>query len=147
MLKFPRHNGSVLVVDDDEDFRLFVHGFLTCEGIPCTTADSVEEARQTLQSKQISLVLVDCVLRGEGSGMDLLAYCKRKFPLVPVIMMSGLPFGWRLEAALTGADGCLEKPFDATHLVRLVRQWLKQVDRTPKIFLPGRVEEVLTLVS
>ena len=147
MLKFPTHNGSVLVVDDDEDFRLFVHGFLTCEGISCTTADSVEEARQTLQSKKISLVLLDCVLRGVGNGMDLLAYCKRKFPLLPVIMMSGLPFGWRLEAALMGADACLEKPFDATHLVRSVRQWLNRDGRTPEVFFPGRIEEVLTLVS
>ncbi len=50
---------TVLVVDDEESTRSFLHSVLTAEGYDCQLADSLEQAEVLLRQIHIDLALVD----------------------------------------------------------------------------------------
>lgn len=139
--------GPVLVVDDEEGIRQLIGDVLDREGIPCVLAGSVEEALEALGNHRISLVLLDWGLRGgmDTSGAIVLEYCKERFPLLPVIVMSGMPIDVRTDATTKQADGFLAKPFSATLIVAHVNQWLNRIKRTSKSALPQRGEDIVPL--
>jgi DNA-binding NtrC family response regulator len=143
-----RHNdGQVLVVDDEEGIRQFIGDILDRDGIPCVLAGTVEEALEALGNHKISLTLLDWGLRGgmDTSGAVVLEYCKERFPMLPVIVMSGMPIDVRTDATTKQADGFLAKPFNATLIVAHVNQWLNRIKRTPKSALPERGEDIIPL--
>ena len=143
-----RHtDGHVLVVDDEEGIRQFIGDILDREGIPCVLAGSVEEALEALGNHKIALTLLDWGLRGgmDTSGADVLEYCKERFPLLPVIVMSGMPIDVRTDATTKQADGFLAKPFNATLIVAHVNQWLNRLKRTSKSALPECGEDIIPL--
>lgn len=139
--------GHVLVVDDEEGIRQLIGDVLDREGIPCVLAGSVEEALEALGNHRISLTLLDWGLRGgmDTSGAIVLEYCKERFPLLPVIVMSGMPIDVRTDATTKQADGFLAKPFNATLIVAHVNQWLNRIKCTSKCALPQRGEDIVPL--
>lgn len=145
--KKPQPEGLVLVVDDDEGIRQFIGDVLDREGIACVTASSVEEALDALGTNQISLTLLDWGLRGglDTSGAEVLKFCKERYPLMPVIVMSGMPIDVRTDATTRQADGFLAKPFNGTLIVAHVNQWLNRIQRTSKSSLPQRGEDIVPL--
>jgi DNA-binding NtrC family response regulator len=146
--KSVQSDGLVLVVDDDEGIRQFIGDVLDREGIPCATAGSVEEAIDALGNNKISLTLLDWGLRGglDTSGAEVLQFCKDRYPLMPVIVMSGMPIDVRTDATTKQADGFLAKPFNGTLIVAHVNQWLNRIRRTSKGSLPQRGEDIVPIV-
>ena len=140
-------DGLVLVVDDDEAIRQFIGDVLDREGIPCTTAASVEEAIEAVGNNKISLTLLDWGLRGglDTSGAEVLRFCKERYPLMPVVVMSGMPIDVRTDAATKQADGFLAKPFNGTLIVAHVKQWLNRLKRISKASLPQREWDIVPL--
>ena len=140
-------DGLVLIVDDEEAIRHFVGDVLDREGIPCATASSAEEAIEAVGNNKVSLTLLDWGLRGglDTSGAEVLQFCKERYPLMPVIVMSGMPIDVRTDATTKQADGYLAKPFNATLIVAHVNQWLNRLKRTSKYSLPQRGEEIVPL--
>jgi DNA-binding NtrC family response regulator len=145
--KTVQHDGLVLVVDDDEGIRQFIGDVLDREGIPCATAGSVEEAIEALGNNKISVTLLDWGLRGglDTSGAEVLQFCKERYPLMPVIVMSGMPIDVRTDATTKQADGFLAKPFNGTLIVAHVNQWLNRIRRTSKAALPQSGEDIVPL--
>ncbi len=142
-----QNDGLVLVVDDDEGIRQFIGDVLDREGIPCATASSVEEAIDALGNNKVSLTLLDWGLRGglDTSGAEVLQFCKERYPLMPVIVMSGMPIDVRTDATTKQADGFLAKPFNGTLIVAHVNQWLNRIKRTSKSSLPQNGEDIVPL--
>jgi DNA-binding NtrC family response regulator len=145
--KTPQSDSLVLVVDDDGGIRQFIGDVLDREGIACVTAGSVEEAIEALGNNKISLTLLDWGLRGglDTSGAEVLQFCKERYPLMPVIVMSGMPIDVRTDATTKQADGFLAKPFNGTLIVAHVNQWLNRIRRTSKGALPQRGEDIVPL--
>jgi len=137
----------VLVVDDDDGIRQFIGDVLDREGIPCVTAGSVEEAIEAVGNNRISLTLLDWGLRGglDTSGAEVLQFCKERYPMMPVIVMSGMPIDVRTDATTKQADGFLAKPFNGTLIVAHVNQWLNRIRRTSKGSLPQNGADIVRL--
>src|SRR5690349_2480389 len=112
----------ILIVEDDELMRQMVTSTCEVEGLASIAVATADEAVQILKSRKIALVLLDWGLRGamDTSGAAVLRFCKETDPLMPVIVMSGLPFDWRTDAATNRADGFLQKPFNSTLLIGTV---------------------------
>lgn len=142
-----QHDGLVLIVDDDEGIRQFIGDVLDREGIPCATAGSVEEAIEALGNNKVSLTLLDWGLRGglDTSGAEVLQFCKERYPVMPVIVMSGMPIDVRTDATTKQADGFLAKPFNGTLIVAHVNQWLNRLRRTSKNSLPQSGADIVPL--
>jgi two-component system nitrogen regulation response regulator GlnG len=81
-------SADVLVVDDDESMRNLLALRLQMLGHAPHTAASVEEAIALLETEHVDAVVSDRSMAG-GSGLDLLAYVRQRWPDLPFVLASG----------------------------------------------------------
>ena len=114
----PAGERLALVLEDEEDVRqtlceqLHQLGWLTLE-----TA-SGEEALQLLEaSPDIALLISDLMLPGALSGADVIHTARRRFPALPVLLISGQDLRPAQNPALPEVEW-LRKPFTRTQLAQ-----------------------------
>jgi two-component system response regulator AtoC len=102
---------QVLVVDDEENIRLFLHTLLEKKGYSVRTAASAERALELATEAVPDFLLCDVKLPGM-SGIDLCRDLRARLPQVTVIMMSAYgSVELALEAVRVGAYDYIGKPF------------------------------------
>ncbi len=79
---------NVLLVDDEKDFVEMLSLRLSETGERVTPAYSGKEGLDTLERKNIDVVILDIKMPGMD-GIETLREIKRRFPLVEVIMLTG----------------------------------------------------------
>ena len=122
---------TVLLVEDDDNFRKHIAQYLRSESFEIVEANSSVQACPLIRKGNISLVLLDWDLhrgaRGPedpSTGLEVLRTCHEVNPLLPVIVMSGEPFlDVRADSMEEGADCFLKKPFAFPMLSTLLRRW------------------------
>ncbi len=116
----------ICIVDDESSICSTVAGILKDEGYQTISFPDAESFWQRLDTLEPSLVLLDVWLPGID-GMQLLKRLNDRFPLLPIIMMSGHA---GIEAAVAaikaGAYDFLEKPLHLEVLLDKVASALKQ---------------------
>ncbi len=115
----------ICIVDDESSITATVAGILKDEGYQTIAFPDAESFWQRLDAIEPSLVLLDVWLPGID-GMQLLKRLHDRFPLLPIIMMSGHA---GIEAAVAaikaGAFDFLEKPLHLEVLLDKVASALK----------------------
>ena len=124
---------SILVIDDENDICEMVSEILKDEGYKTKIANNFDEAVQTIQNENISLILTDIWMNNNTkAGLEVLSWSKEYNSLIPVIMMSGHGnIETAMIAAKSGAFDFIEKPFKSERLLLLVEKALS--DRNLKI--------------
>jgi len=109
---------EVLVVDDNEDFRATVVDMLRDAGAAALGAASAEQALAALEARALPGVVLTDVCLGPGlDGLELQRAVHRRWPQVPVALMSGLSPEMLEQRSAWQADAVfLQKPFDAQAL-------------------------------
>ncbi len=79
---------KVLVVDDEERFRLTLAKLLTVIGLGVTTLGSGQEALEALQREPYDIIVLDVRMPGMN-GIETLAEIKKINPMVEVIILTG----------------------------------------------------------
>jgi len=79
---------NVLLVDDEKDFVEMLSLRLQEAGERVTPAYDGKECLETLEKKNIDVVILDIKMPGMD-GIETLREIKRKYPLVEVIMLTG----------------------------------------------------------
>ena len=110
-------NGSVLVVDDNDDFRLLVATILTADGFQVVTANSVGSALSCVRDHAISAVVSDYHMP-ELSGLDLYDGLRR-LGLSPFFILMSADAVILQHSA--GTIRQLRKPFSSKTLTSLLR--------------------------
>jgi CheY-like chemotaxis protein len=125
---------KVLIVDDEPAVLFALSEALADRrrGVKVATAANGEEAVAILESEKVDLVVTDLRMP-EMDGFELLAWLRRGFPHLPVIVMTA--FGAETVSRLDGAPEVLEKPFDVGELKRKVADLMRQS-------VKGRVENI-----
>ncbi len=115
---------DILVVDDEADIRRLVSDVLEDEGYECRVAADSAGALAAVEERQPSLVILDIWLNeSERDGLDVLEILKRRYPEMPVVMISGHgTIETAVNAIQMGAYDFIEKPFKADRLVLLVQR-------------------------
>jgi len=109
MIKIPTR---VLLVDDEKDFVEMLSLRLNEVGEKVTAAYSGKECLETLENKEIDVVILDIKMPGMD-GMETLGEIKKRFPLVEVIMLTGHgSTETAVEGMKMGAFDYLMKPAD-----------------------------------
>jgi CheY-like chemotaxis protein len=85
--KVPNHK-CVLVVDDNDDFRMLLCDWLQALGITYLQAKNGEEAREQLHHGHVDLVVTDNCMP-IMNGIDLIRWIRQNQKPVPIIFMSG----------------------------------------------------------
>jgi putative two-component system response regulator len=120
--------GNILVVDDYESNRRGLGDLLTARGYRVALAVSGTEALQAVTDDPPDCVLLDVVMPGGPSGVDVCAALKRNPAtcLLPVILISAqTERDTRLAGLEAGADDFLDKPIDPGELYTRVRSLLR----------------------
>jgi DNA-binding NtrC family response regulator len=107
---------TVLVVDDDQNFRRVMEYQLHEDGYRVLTAPSVTAAVQRFQADAVDVVMTDVKMPG-GDGLELLARLKAMQPDLPVLILTAHgTIGAAVEAMKLGAADYLTKPFTREQL-------------------------------
>ncbi len=107
---------KILVVDDDEDYNLYLTKFLSDEGYITKGITKPMDALPTLEQERFHIVILDMKMP-QISGTELLKEIKSKYPNVCVIILTGYPsFKTAVETMKHDAFDYLKKPFDLNDL-------------------------------
>jgi len=114
MIKIPT---KVLVVDDEKDFVEMLSLRLKEVGEKVTPAYSGKECLETLENREIDVVILDIKMPGMD-GIETLREINKRFPLVEVIMLTGHgTIETAVEGMKLGAFDYLLKPADFDDLI------------------------------
>lgn len=116
----------ILVVDDEDDVRLFLQDFLSERELQVETAPNAEEALQKVDAWHPDIVLLD-IMMPVMDGLDCLERIKKKHPKMIVIMITALKDEARIDRAKKlGAYNYIVKPFSLsyleTELIKLINE-------------------------
>jgi DNA-binding NarL/FixJ family response regulator len=116
--------GSILIVDDDANYRAFVSTMLGRVGYGTREASSGEEALNSVRREWPSCVLLDVLLPGV-TGYAVCRELRDEYgEALPIIFVTGerTEPGDRVAGLLLGADDYVVKPFDPDELLARVRR-------------------------
>lgn len=117
-------DGTILIVDDDQDTRDGLT-ILLGEEHNCFAAGTAEEAMRLLAAKPFDLLLTDIHMPG-ASGLELCRLAHKLCPDTVVIVVSGMSdIRYQIEAMRQGTLYFIEKPVDLEKLTALVESALK----------------------
>jgi two-component system response regulator FlrC len=110
----------VLVVEDDEDFRLSLVDLLVKQGFDVASAEDALEALGLLEGSDI--MLTDISLAGMD-GLELCGVAHTRQPSLGIVVMTGYDSPHkRAEALRNGACAYLAKPFEKVDLLDGLRR-------------------------
>ncbi|MEM8883806.1 MAG: sigma-54 dependent transcriptional regulator [Planctomycetota bacterium] len=114
--------GRVLLIEDEPVVRSALRNQLAREGFEVEEADCAARALACAEGEAPTLVLLDLQLP-DGHGLDLLPQFRRRWPAVPVIVMTGHgSIEIAVEAMRQGAAYFVEKPIHFSELVVSIQQ-------------------------
>jgi CheY-like chemotaxis protein len=118
-----RTGRTMLVVDDEPGILDLIHRVLRHAGYNVITSRSGDDAWEVIERSQpeLDLVLTDIVMPGSMDGFTLADNASRKFPQLPVLLMTGaVPENDHKAAAMAGKRLLLRKPFSTKALVEFI---------------------------
>lgn len=117
---------SVLIVDDEANVRRMVGALLAGEGFEVRDAGDGATGVVRAEESEPDLVLLDLMIPGALDGMAVLERLRKKFPDLPVIMMSGRAgLADAVKATRLGAVNFLEKPLTPEGVVLAITSALE----------------------
>lgn len=122
----------LLIVDDDDEMRTILTGYLQARGYAVAAAADGAQARAAVDGKRIDLILLDVML-GDESGID---FCRalRTASDVPVIIVSALASDdHRMAGYRVGADDYVAKPFNPDLLLARIQAVLRRGRRASSL--------------
>jgi len=147
---------TVLLVEDDDKFRVQLAAYLRAEGFFIVEANSCPEACALIRQAKPSLVLLDwdlhkhCPPENASTGLEIVRVCREIDQLLPVLVMSAAP-DWdvRSDSLMAEADCYLKKPFALPLLTVYLRRWLGRVkaEKNPFTQLGAGVIETADAVN
>ena len=124
---------SVLVVDDQQNFRFSLGVTLKREGHEVLEAANGQQAVRAIGTKQFDVVVTDLRMPGMD-GLTLLQEVKKINPGIEVVVMTA--FGsvdTAVEAMRHGACDYITKPFQPEELVLVIKRTLERMGLTKRI--------------
>ena len=117
----------LLIVDDQQSIRQLCAAVADRMGLQCRGAENAEAALQGMESDLPDMLLTDLIMEN-GTGLELLAEVKQRWPFTEVALMSA--YG-NIESAVRamrlGAYDFVVKPFGVEELQRVLQQMVEKV--------------------
>jgi two-component system OmpR family response regulator len=118
-----RTSQKILIVEDEGEMCLVLNILLSDENIELDHVKNLSAAEEYLSNELPSLIILDNKLP-DGYGVDYIAYVKKKYPSVKIIMITGFDASAKDVAMENGADLFLEKPFTKQEFLAAIKSLL-----------------------
>ena len=121
----------ILIVDDELPIREMIHTALDMAGFNCLEAEDAKQAHQMIVDQRPALILLDWMMPGGVSGVDLCRRLKRDETLleIPVIMLTARgEEDHKVQGLDAGADDYMTKPFSTRELVSRIKAVLRRTN-------------------
>ncbi|MBN1101812.1 MAG: sigma-54-dependent Fis family transcriptional regulator [Deltaproteobacteria bacterium] len=116
---------TILIIDDEENIRIYLGHSLSREGFAVETAKYGKEGIHRLLQKHVDVVLLDLNLP-DMNGLDVLKEVKRlDVPSVVIIITAYGDIGSAVEAIKLGASDYLSKPFEVEDIKIVINKALR----------------------
>jgi len=114
---------TILLVEDDEQFRRMLQRTLERAGYRVVPAADGREALNRIDAVRPDLVLTDLIMP-DMEGLETIQALRRREPPPPIVAMSGggrmSPDNYLLAARRMGARETLAKPFSTAELLAAI---------------------------
>ena len=118
-----RTSQKILIVEDEGEMCLVLNILLSDENIELDHVKNLSAAEEYLSNEVPSLIILDNKLP-DGYGVDYIAYVKKKYPSIKIIMITGFDASAKDVAMENGADLFLEKPFTKQEFLAAIKSLL-----------------------
>ena len=118
-----RTSQKILIVEDEGEMCLVLNILLSDENIELDHVKNLSAAEEYLSNEVPSLIILDNKLP-DGYGVDYIAYVKKKYPSIKIIMITGFDASAKDVAMENGADLFLEKPFTKQEFLGAIKSLL-----------------------
>jgi len=114
---------SILIVDDEENFRKFTGEYLGLKGYEIFEAESLTQAREQLRQGNGDLVILDVNLEQGGYGLNLLYETAHEPFRPPMIVITGQgDIDMAVNAMKNGAHDFMSKPVQLERLEQSIQR-------------------------
>ena len=118
-----RTSQKILIIEDEGEMCLVLNILLSDENIELDHVKNLSAAEEYLSNEVPSLIILDNKLP-DGYGVDYIAYVKKKYPSIKIIMITGFDASAKDVAMENGADLFLEKPFTKQEFLGAIKSLL-----------------------
>ena len=119
---------SIVAIDDDADFREYLHAVLETDGHELRSVSTPDELWEVCSSRLPDVVLLDMKM-GEHDGAEVLDELRTRWPKLCVVVVTGYPtMDSMRETFKRHAFDYLAKPFGAGDLQRVLAQAAEALD-------------------
>lgn len=119
---------KILVIDDDEMFRLMLRETLRASGYDVVEAENGKIGMRCVIKDSPALVVTDLIMP-EQEGIETIKEIKKIYPALPVIAVSGGMRGGSMDfltiAEYLGASKVFKKPIDRKAFLQAVSDLLR----------------------
>lgn len=138
-------SGKILIIEDQPEVRQAIAMLLATANHETFAAQSPEEALEQVRNQNFDLILLDLNYRRDttsgAEGLQLMTLLRAQGVDSPIIAMTAWgSIELAVEAMHTGANDFLQKPWDNSHLLRLVSQHLAQQRRQHSVRVRRKME-------
>jgi DNA-binding response OmpR family regulator len=115
---------TILLLDVPDEQAAVLASALRVEGLEVVHAATTSEARRLLAAGNVSVAVVDLMIRGDGAanGLELARELRASYPATRVLLTSSYHLSERqLERADCGVSGFIPKPYDIAEVVEFIR--------------------------
>ena len=134
---------QVLVIDDDAVVGRSFDRVLSDKGYEVSTAQSGEEALETMENSEFDVVFTDIKMPGMD-GLEVTERIKARCPWTPVVVITG--YGTQdneAKASVLGASGFVRKPLTPEIIENITLKAVKDAEKTNDVAeLPVATVEV-----
>lgn len=122
-------SNCILVVDDDQNVRMSLDFLLSENGYTVVEAQSPNEALVAIKNDDIALVLADMNYHEDttsgAEGLKLITSLRNQYSDLPIVALTAWADVQLVVAAMqAGAGDFIEKPWDNTRLLQIIKQQL-----------------------
>lgn len=115
---------TILIVDDEANFKDALAFLLKMEGYKTITAPSGRSALKLLKERRVDVVISD-IRMPDGDGIELLAKIKENHATAPIlILMTGYSALSVEDAYNRGAEAFFSKPIDTKAMIAVIKRLL-----------------------
>ncbi|MFQ5842125.1 MAG: response regulator [Thermodesulfobacteriota bacterium] len=120
-------NGTILIVDDEQDIVEALRFSLEMEGFQCLASYDGVDGLKKAKEENPDLIILDIMLpKIDGYRISRLLKFDEKYRHIPIIMLTARTQERDISTGKeTGADEYVTKPFEMDSLIGLVKHYVK----------------------